>query len=381
MHEKGASCSGCGASYGLERPMFRCPGCGGSLEIEFDYPKLRKAAPRFRERPFGHARYAELYPVRELVSLGEGGTPLIRSRNLERELGLGFGLWFKLESQNPTGSFKDRGSSVEVAKALESRPGKGRVRAVVASTGNMGASLAAYSAVAGVSCTVLVPSDARAVKLMQIAAYGSRVVRIPGDYTQAARKAEEASGRGAWLFGDYLFRREGTKSVGLEIADMMEPDDVVCPVGNGTLISAVWKAFNEWKALGLSRSLPRMSGMQASGCSPVARAFRTGTPLAPMRGRTIAVAIECGAPLDGSRALSAVRSSGGFAADVTDREILRARQLLARREGIFAEPGGATAMAGIMRNRERFARGSRVVCIVTGHGLKEPRTPVPCRAA
>ena len=382
MHELCIKCESCGREYPPDRIIFRCESCRASLEVVFDYPKLRKtlSLEKFRSRPFNHSRYLELYPVRGLVSMGEGGTPLIRSRNLEKDLGLGFELWFKCESQNPTGSFKDRGSSVEIARSLEHFEShrKTKRRVVVASTGNMGASLSAYSALAGLECHVFTPSDARPVKLRQILAYGARLHEVPGDYTQAAKLVEQACGEfGLYLLGDYLFRREGTKSVGFELADQLPGVDYVfCPVGNGTLISATWKAFREWKALGFSRSLPRMVGIQASGCSPVTRAFKSGRPIKPVKGKTIAVAIECGNPLDGTRALAAIRESRGFSEAVSDREILRAREILARREGIFAEPAGAVGLAGLIKSLRKIPRGLRVVCLITGHGLKAPYTPI-----
>jgi threonine synthase len=376
MHELVIKCESCGREYPPGMTIFRCESCKASLEISFNYPKLRKtlSLEKLRKRPFNHSRYLELYPVKSLVSLGEGGTPLIRSRNLEKDLGLGFELWFKYEAQNPSGSFKDRGSSVEIGRAVESRAR----RAVVASTGNMGASLSAYSSIANLDCHVFTPSDARPVKLRQILAYGARVYEIPGDYTRAASLVEQASQRfGIYLLGDYLFRREGTKSVGFEIAEQLPGVDyAVSPIGNGTLISATWKGFKEWKSLGFSKTLPKMVGIQASGCSSIVKAFKSGRPIKPVKGKTIAVAIECGDPLDGTRALSTIKESRGFAEAVSDREILRARELLARREGLFAEPAGAVSLAGLIKSRKKIPRGLRVVCLLTGHGLKAPYTPI-----
>ncbi len=388
MHELFIRCESCGSQYPMGFSVSRCESCGASLEVVFDYPKLRKtiSLPRLRSRPFSHSRYIELYPVRNLVSLGEGGTPLIRSQNIERDLNLGFQLWFKVESQNPTGSFKDRGSSVEIARVLENHSCKiplpegrcPRIRVAVASTGNMGASLSAYSSIANISCHVFTPRDARPVKLRQILSYGARLYQVPGDYTRAASLVERlCRDQGVSLVGDYLFRREGTKSVGFEITDQLPGvDHVFCPVGNGTLISALWKAFREWKILGFSRTLPRLAAIQASGCSPLTAALRKGRPIKPVKGKTIAVAIECGDPLDGPRALSAVKDSGGFSESVTDREILKARELLARREGLFAEPAGAVSLAGLLKAGKSLRKARKVVCIVTGHGLKTPHTPI-----
>jgi threonine synthase len=377
MYEKEIVCSSCGQKYPLDRIIFRCGKCGGSLEVVFDYSKLRKLRGRFGKRPFTHSRWIEMYPARKLVSSQEGGTPLVRSKNIEK--GLGFRVWFKLESQNPTDSFKDRGSSVEVARALEF----GSRRVVCASTGNMGASVAAYSSMSNLECTIIAPRGAAAVKMEQILSYGARLYQVPGDYTMAANLAERAfREHGAYLLGDYLYRREGTKSVGYEILEKLSPDWIFSPVGNGTLISAVQKSVLEFRTLGLSRARPKLAGIQALNCSPVTRSFLTGKPIRPVSGETIAKAIECGSPLDGDRALKAIVDSKGFAESVTDREILRARDLLSRKEGLSAEPAGAVSLAGLLKARDRIEKGSDVVCLVTGHGLKysmsgKPGKPKP----
>jgi len=378
MHERLILCSRCGKRYLIRDKVFRCE-CGGTLEIIFDYKKIKKVfREKIEKRHFNHARYAELYPVKNLVSIQEGGTPLIRSKNMEKILNLRFQLYFKYEAQNPTGSFKDRGSSVEVAKAVESRAKK----VVCASTGNMGASLAAYSGIANLKCFVLTPTDAKAVKLEQMLAYGANVYQVRGDYVKAAIIAEEVyRNYGIYLLGDYLYRREGTKSIGFELCEQLEGTDyVVSPIGNGTLISATWKAFNEFKILNLIKTRPKMIGVQASGCDPVVRAYKKGLDIRPVKNpHTVAVAIECGDPIDGKRALKSIRDSGGFAESVSDKEILKARELLSRKEGLFAEPAGAVSLAGLIKARDRIEKGSKVVCLVTGHGLKTPMTGVKGR--
>lgn len=379
MYEKSISCSSCGREYPAEKTMFRCERCGASLEVTYDYARIKRdiSLNTLHERPFSHLRYREFYPVQNPISIGEGGTPLIRAKNVERLHKLGFEVWFKLEMQNPTGSFKDRGSSVEVARARE----QGAKTVICASTGNMGASVSAYSGIVGIPCYIFTPDDAADTKLQQILAYGSSVYQIAGDYTAAAKLVEKAcQDYGHYLLGDYLFRREGTKSVGFEIADQLPyADYVACPVGNGTLISATWKAFREFRETGIMRTSPKMIGIQAKGCNPVTKAFRTDSGIKPVHGHTIAVAMECGDPLDGNRALGSIKESGGFSEDVKDSEILRARDTLARREGIFAEPAGAASFAGIVKSRNQIESGSKVVCIVTGHGLKTPRTGVTGR--
>ncbi|MEM7816106.1 MAG: threonine synthase [Candidatus Aenigmatarchaeota archaeon] len=377
MFEICSRCTNCGQEYPLKNIIFRCKKCNSTLEVIFDYRKLKNyiTKERLLQRPFIHSRYKELYPVKKIVSLQEGGTALIRSRNLEKELGLGFELYFKYEATNPTGSFKDRGSSVEIAKALEF----GAKKAVCASTGNMGASLAAYTALANIRCSVIVPKDTAFTKIEQILAYGAKVYHISGDYTIAAKTAERVFLEGkAYLLGDYLYRREGTKSIGFEICEQLPGVDYVfCPIGNGTLITAVWKAFKEFKLFGFTKTLPKMVGIQAKTCSPVVKAFKYNSEIVPIENpHTIAVAIECGEPIDGNGALKAMRESGGFAGSVSDREILKARELLSRREGLFAEPGGAAAFAGIIKSKEMIEKWSKVVCLVTGHGLKSPKTGV-----
>jgi len=382
MHEKRILCQECGKDYAPEKLIFRCEKCNSTLEIELDCKQIKEelTKEKLSSRPFLHSRYLELYPVKNLVSLQEGGTALLRSRNLEKELKLRFELYFKYEGTNPTGSFKDRGSSVEIAKALEFRAKK----AVCASTGNMGASVAAYSGLAGIKCSVLTPKDTASTKMEQILAYGAKVYHVSGDYTKVMGMAESLFLEGkAYLLGDYLYRREGTKSIGFEICEFLQPDYVFCPVGNGTLITATWKAFREFKTLDLSKALPRMVGIQADGCSTIAKSTITKHLLKPeyfirhvKNPHTVAVAIECGDPIDGQGILRAIKQSEGFAESVSDKEILQARDLLARREGLFAEPGGSAAFAGVLKSRGKIEPGSKAVCLITGHGLKSPKTGV-----
>lgn len=377
MFETRVFCPSCGKEYPLDKLVLRCGKCSSTLEMEFDYGRLKDFISRetLLSRPFLHSRYLELYPVKSLVTLQEGGTALLRSRNLEKELKLNFELYFKFEGTNPTGSFKDRGSSVEIAKALEFHA----KRTVCASTGNMGASVAAYSGLANLGCSIFTPKDTASTKMEQILAYGASVYHTSGDYTQAMRMAESVFHDGkAYLLGDYLYRREGTKSIGFEICDQLpDPDYVFCPVGNGTLITATWKAFREFKTLGISKTLPKMAGIQAQACSPIAQAFCRKCAIRAVKNpHTIATAIECGDPIDGPGVLRAIKDSKGFAESVSDKEILHNRELLGRREGLFAEPGGAAAFAGILKSKGKIEPGSKVVCLVTGHGLKSPKTGV-----
>jgi threonine synthase len=381
MSVKRMLCETCGREYPPGRNIFRCGRCGGSLELMLDYEKMKITKKLLRSREFNHLRYLEFYPVRKPVSIQEGGTPLIRSANLERMFRLNFQLWFKNECSNPSGSFKDRGSSIEIAKAKESRAKK----VVCASTGNMGASVSAYSGIANLECHIFTPEDAVPVKLEQILGYGAVLYKVSGSYSQAEKLAREANVKyGVYLLGDYPYRREGTKSVGFEIMDQLDFRTrnvyVVSPVGNGTLISAVWKSIKEFEILGLIKHRPVLVGIQAEGCNPVVKSFRSEEGVKPCKNaRTVAVAIECGEPLDGERAKESVKESGGFMESVSDGEILKARELLARHEGLFAEPAGAVSLAGLLKIRKRIKPKSRVVCIITGHGLKTPKTDVKGR--
>ncbi|MFZ3077890.1 MAG: threonine synthase [Candidatus Aenigmatarchaeota archaeon] len=374
MFAYGYRCFKCGENYPLEPMLYKC-GCGGSLDIQYDYgeikKELRKRKSEFFAEPPSHWKYKIFYPVsKPLVTMSEGGTPLLRSAKVGNQAGCK--LFFKMESANPTGAFKDRGSSVEISKAVETRAKK----VVCATTGNMGASVAAYCARAGIRAKIFVPDRTPKQKIAQIAAYGAEIKHVRGTYENAAEAAERAAANHYFLAGDYPYRGEGEKSVGFEIIEQLpQADYIVCPIGNGTLIYAVWKAVREMKICGLIKRLPKLVGVQSEGCNPVVRAFEDGNDfINPVKKpRTFADAIACGNPIDGLEALSALRESRGLAVSVNDKEILRAIKILGS-EGIYAEPGGASATAGLMKiaKRDNPLEGKNVVSVVSGHGLKHP---------
>lgn len=371
MFACGYRCFKCGKSYPFVH-IYKCE-CGGSLDIQYDYGRMRKELKKrgaeFKSQKPSHWKYKIFYPVSgPLVSMGEGGTPLLPSVRIGKKIKSS--LFFKMESANPTGSFKDRGSSVEITKAVELKAKK----AVCATTGNMGASVAAYCARAGIKAKILVPDSTPKQKLSQISAHGAEIKHIRGTYEDAAVAAEKESAKHYYLAGDYPYRGEGEKSAGFEVMEQFpNVEYIVCPIGNGTLIYAVWKAVREMKIVGLIKKLPRLIGVQAEGCNPVARAFGQGLNfIEPIKKpETIADAIACGNPIDGLEALSALRESRGFALSVSDSEILRAIKTLGK-EGIYAEPGGAAATAGLLKiaSQDNIFRGKNVVSIVSGHGLK-----------
>lgn len=373
MHATAFKCHSCGKTYPPDQIKYRCD-CGGPLDIDYDYSTISDTVnwETFKRRGFDHNRYRELYPVinsDHRISLGEGGTPLLKADQLGNELGLN-DLYLKIEGMNPTGTFKDRGTAVEIGKALDHNADE----IVVASTGNMGASIAAYTARAGIETTIYVPKDVTEGKLRQMQAFDATNIGVGGGYTRAAGKAKQHHEKqGAYLMGDYAYRGEGEKSVGYELQDQITPDTVTMPVGNGTLMHGTWKGLKELETIGLTDTTPRMVGIQADGCSPVADAYRQNKDrITPAEtADTEAGAIACSDPIDGSFALEAIHESNGFADSLPDSSLREAQKMLARHEGIYAELTCGAALAGIIANRDKFEEDETVVCIVTGTGLKE----------
>jgi len=317
-------------------------------------------------------RWASVLPLTEktpLITLGEGDTPLVRAAHLEGECGLDE-LWFKLESCNPTGSFKDRGMVVAVAKAIES----GARAIMCASTGNTSASAAAYAARCGIESYVLVPSGRIAGgKMAQAIAYGSTIVEVAGNFDDALKAARElTSAHPVALVNSVNPNRIlGQKTAAFEICEELgeAPDILAIPVGNAGNITAYWKGFGECSELGLATRHPRMFGFQAAGAAPIVN----GAPVAEPQ--TVATAIRIGNPASWAGATGARDESGGLIEAVTDDEILEAYRLLAGREGLFVEPASAASVAGLIKlGREGRTRGGRAVAILTGAGLKDPDT-------
>jgi threonine synthase len=292
----------------------------------------------------------------------------VRAPALERETGVPE-IWLKVEGQNPTGSFKDRGMVVAVAKALED----GARMVLCASTGNTGASAAAYAARAGMSCTVVLPAgQVAAGKLAQAIAYGAHVVAVRGpfDAALAVVRSLAEQGEAALVNSVNPHRLEGQKTAAFEICEALEdaPDALFIPVGNAGNITAYWKGFVEAARTGLARQRPRMYGYQAAGAAPLV----SGKPVAEPE--TLATAIRIGNPASWKGAVAARDESGGAIDAVTDAEILDAYSFLGRCEGIFAEPASAAAIAGLRKRARAGGLGGakRVVCVLTGNGLKDP---------
>ncbi len=364
-------CKECGLEYQLDEIINRCRICYGSLDIVFDYDEIKKLILKesFLRQPASHWKYWMFYPTQDLtkrITLGEGGTQLLQSSKLGFE-----DLWLKIETTNPTGSFKDRGSTIEITRAKELNV----FSVCLASTGNMGASVAAYCAKAGIKCKVFLPNNVSKVKIKQIKIYGADIVRVKGNYTQALKSCEEYSKKtDTYLVGDYPYRGEGEKSVGFEISDQLNwsvPDYIITPMGNGTLIYAIWDAFVDMKKVGLIDYLPKMVGIQSVGCSPIVDAWKNGLKeIKPLnKSKTLASAIDCPSPLDGVKALESIDKSHGFAETVTDNELIKMREELARKEGIFAELAGVASLTAAIKLKKEL--DGKIVCIISGSGLKD----------
>jgi threonine synthase len=327
-----------------------------------------------RLEPFGLIeRYRDRLPIRPetiAVTLGEGGTPLIPAKWLSEELGCR--VFLKYEAVNPTGSFKDRGMTMAITKAIED----GANAVICASTGNTSASAAAYAARAGMRCVVLIPEGKIAMgKLSQALMHGAVAIAIEGNFDQALEFVKEISSRQPITLVNSLnpYRIEGQKTAAFEIVDRLgdAPAMLSIPVGNAGNITSYWKGFREYKEDGPAERLPIVWGFQAVGANPLVRGEIVEKP------ETIATAIRIGNPARAEEALAAARDSGGIIRDVTDDEILAAQRLLAQKEGVFCEPASAASVAGLLKYRDTgLPKGDTLVAVLTGHGLKDPQTAI-----
>ena len=306
-------------------------------------------------------------PEEAVTTIGEGDTPLIEAPTLSERVGAR--LFLKFEGMNPTASFKDRGMTVAMSRAVAG----GSRAAVCASTGNTAASAAAYAARAGIRCLVVVPAGKIALgKAVQVLAHGAEIVQIEGNFDAALRISQEmAAERGDVTLVNSVNpdRIEGQKTAAFEVCEVLgaPPETMALPVGNAGNITSYWKGFSEWREAGNADEAPRMLGFQAEGASPLVAGHPFESP------ETVASAIRIGAPASGEGALAAARLSGGAIESVTDEEILAAQELLAREEGVFCEPASAAGFAGLLKlAREGRGPEGTVVSVLTGHGLKDP---------
>lgn len=315
-------------------------------------------------------RYREYLPVTDstpVVTLNEGNTPLIKADNLAKKIGLDAEIYLKFEGCNPTGSFKDRGMTMAVTKAKES--GSGAI--ICASTGNTSASAAAYGAKAGLKTYVLIPDGYIALgKLSQAMMYGAEIIAIQGNFDRALEVVREVAEKYPITLVNSVnpYRIEGQKTGAFEICEALgqAPDYHFIPVGNAGNITAYWKGYTEWNKSGKISALPKMMGFEAEGAAAIVRGERIMNP------ETLATAIRIGNPASWKQAEAARDESNGMINSVTDEEIVKAYKLIASCEGVLAEPASAASVAGLIKVKDQVKEGSKIVCILTGNGLKDP---------
>ena len=374
-------CVHCGATYPADEIIYNCKKCGHLLAVQYPLDEINVTRETWNKRPLSVWRYRELLPVTiDPVTLQEGGTPLYHLKRLGDAMGLKH-LYAKHEGMNPSGSFKDRGMTVGVSMAMQ----LGKKSVACASTGNTSASLAVYAAKAGIPAVVLLPAGKVAVgKVAQALMHGAKVISIRGNFDRALEMVHELClTHGLYLLNSINpYRLEGQKTIGFEAIDQLGdvPERIVLPVGNAGNISAVYKGLLELETLGFIDRLPMMTGIQAVGSAPIVRAIHDNLPVVipEENPETVATAIRIGAPVNAEKALVAIRKTGGLAETVTDDEILQMQRDLARKEGIGVEPASAASVAGIRKLVEMglIDRDERIVCVVTGHLLKDPDTVI-----
>jgi len=379
MKEYKVECIRCGARFSKEDMVYTCRKCGGLLNIKYDYSEI-EVDRIVKAKGQGVWKYRVLLPFDEEtkpVTINEGNTPLYRCDRLAKSIGID-DLWVKHEGLNPSGSFKDRGMTVGVTKAVE----LGVKGVACASTGNTSASLAIFAAKAGIPCYALLPKGKVALgKVAQAMMHGAKIFSLRGNFDDALRVVrllcEEEN---LYLLNSVNpYRLEGQKTIAFEVAEKLDwrvPDRLIVPVGNAGNISAIFKGFSELKTLGITDSVPKMTGIQAAGAKPIVNAFKEDKAeiIPEDNPETIASAIRIGNPVNAAKALFAIRDSGGVAESVTDEEITEAQLELARLEGIGVEPASAASIAGLKKLVElgEIDRDEKIVCITTGHLLKDP---------
>lgn len=321
-------------------------------------------------------RYRDRLPVHDdtrIISLGEGNTPLIRLQNIPREMGTDVDIYVKYEGLNPTGSFKDRGMTMAVTKAVE----EGSRAIICASTGNTSAAAAAYAARAGITAFVLIPDGKIALgKLAQAMMHGAVVIQIKGNFDEGMQLVKEVGETAPVTIVNSInpYRLQGQKTAAFEIMEELgsAPDFHCLPVGNAGNITAHWMGYKEYLEHGIVNNKPQMVGYQAAGSAPFMRGEMVNNP------ETVATAIRIGHPQSWDKAWNVQKESNGWFDECSDEEILAAQKLLAEKEGVFCEPASATSLAGAMRDIKsgKIPAGSKIVCTLTGHGLKDPDTAI-----
>ncbi|MBN1477735.1 threonine synthase [Candidatus Sumerlaeota bacterium] len=374
----GLRCVHCGEATDLANPVYTCGSCGGNLQVEYDWESIRRGWSResLSKNPDPTIwRYAPLYPVESTIEAPLiGGTPLFPVPRLAESLGLR-SLLIKDDSCNPSASFKDRATAIALCRARDT----GRDLVVGASTGNAGSSTAVLGAAMGIQTRIFVPRAAPAAKVAQLLAFGADVLAVDGTYDDAFDLCLAATDQFGWYnrnTGFNPFTREGKKSVSFEICEQLGwsvPDLVVVPVGDGNIISGVWKGFEDLHRIGFIDRLPRLLAVQAEGSAAIVNALDGDGVIHAVSGETVADSISVCLPRDGEAAVQAVKASGGLGVKVPDDEILAAILDVARGAGVFGEPAGVASFAGLKRAvaQGRIDPDGTTVMLLTGSGLKD----------
>jgi threonine synthase len=379
---RGLKCVLCGREYSAAEVRYACPTCGrkGILEVIYDFEAVSKRLSKAQlavNREMSIWRYTGLLPLVEAVprpGLAVGWTPLYPVYRLGDKLGL-TNLYIKDDGRNPTGSLKDRASAVTIVKALE----LGCEEVTCASTGNAGSSWAASATSTGLKSYIFVPERAPRAKVAQLLVFGATVFAVRGTYDQAYDLCLQATEHFGWYNRNTAYNPytiEGKKTVALEIAEQLNwevPDRVIVPVGDGCIVSGVWKGFRDLLSLGFIDRLPQLIAVQAEGSQAIKLALDSGGPIKPVAASTLADSISVCLPANGEMAVRDIRASGGFAVSVSDQEILEAMCLLGENMAIFAEPAAAASVAALrqLAQQGKLERDETIVALVTGSGLKD----------
>lgn len=375
-------CLLCGTEFEKTEVLYTCPKCGneGILEVEYDYNKIKKVFNLDflkSSKQYSIWRYLPLLPIENPNKIGPlqvGWTPLYEVKRLRKKLDFQ-NLWIKDDGRNPTNSLKDRASAIAIVKASELE----KDSITCASTGNAASSLAGAAASIGIKSIIFVPKTAPKAKIAQLLIFGAKVFAVNGTYDEAFELSIQATNEFGWYnrntaFNPYMV--EGKKTVSIEIAEQMNfnvPDYVFVSVGDGCIISGVYKGFIDLYHLKIVNKIPKLVAVQAEGCSPIVDAINTNSEIKFVTPQTIADSIAVGIPRNRIMAMRDIKNSGGFGIKVSDQEILSAIKILGENEGIFAEPAGSTAFAGFLKalNSSLIEKNNKVVIIVTGNGLKD----------
>ncbi|MCM2267030.1 MAG: threonine synthase [Elusimicrobiales bacterium] len=377
---KTLQCIRCGKDHKLAETKYNCNACGGNLQVLYDYNLIKKRLNYDvlkDNREHSIWRYLDILPIASIKNVPPvqvGWTPLYRAEKLGAEAGV-HNLYIKDDGRNPSASFKDRASAVVTARALEM---KEKV-ICCASTGNAASSLACLTGSLDMKTMIFVPETAPAAKVAQLLVFGATVIMVKGTYDDAFELCLKASQEYGWYnrsTGINPFTREGKKTCSFEICEQMNwetPDKVFVSVGDGNILSGIWKGFVEFHRLGIIERLPQLVAVQAEHSDSIKRAFESGSDVQPVSGVTVADSISVSLPRDGMAAVMAIRDSGGFAVSVTDEEILAAIPRIARGSNVFAEPAGAATYAGLLKavKEGKVKDNESVVLLISGNGLKD----------